>query len=719
MARHNEKTRWLLRRHLRAVIVAVIGIGLTGFSYLYITDTQKERRQAAFTAEAETFRGQISSAFQQHLNRLSALEAYFTTRAAVSRNQFSTFALKLLQNYEGTLALEWVPRVPADRREALEQTARFHGFSGFEFKQWDGAGKLVRAGERAEYFPVYFVEPYAENQKAVGFDLASDNERKAALDSARDSGKTVISQRITPILEAESQFGILAVLPIYRRDVRADSVERRRQGLLGFVLGVFRVADLIDSATSRPPDSAQLRLEVNDAYAAPAQRRLYSSATGIPERNSDMAITLPIVLPDIDAAWTMTISPLSGHPIFATSSLAMFDLIAGLLLTALLCMVIVSQTNRQHITRRVVAERTRELRASEARFRNFADISADWFWETDEALRIIFLSDRFEQVTGVAPETMIGKSFQEIEPPGTDAEIWRTHLDTLAAHQPFKEFIYPRDEDETGFLSISGRPVFDQVGVFSGYRGVGRDVTERERLERIKDELISTLSHELRTPLTSLKASLGMLKNGVLGVLPKRAREMVDLAYTNGERLNTLVNNILDIEMLTKNRTELRTATFDLSALVGEQVAANHDIADQNNVSFEFLEPGFGLFVEADATKITQVIDNLLSNAAKFSPDGETIRITVAGDRGIVRVAVTDHGPGIPDAFRERIFDRFAQADSSDTRRPGGTGLGLHISRTIVEKHGGKLDFISGIGDGSTFFFELREVAADTEAPVN
>ncbi|MEI6043675.1 MAG: PAS domain S-box protein [Chloroflexota bacterium] len=244
-----------------------------------------------------------------------------------------------------------------------------------------------------------------------------------------------------------------------------------------------------------------------------------------------------------------------------------------------------------------------------------------------------------------------------------------------------------------------------------------RDITERKEVERLKNEFISTVSHELRTPLTSIRGSLGLIIGGIAGEIPPQTRTMVDIAYKNSERLVRLINDILDIEKIESGKMVFNLKPLPLLELLELSLEANRGYATQYGVQLSLdLNQTIptDLYVEADSDRLIQVLTNLLSNAIKFSPTGDKVVLSVTVNSSNqrspekVRIAVTDYGSGIPEEFRSRIFQKFAQADSSDSRLKGGTGLGLSISKAIVEKHGGQLGFEPTPGGrGTTFYFNL------------
>ena len=252
----------------------------------------------------------------------------------------------------------------------------------------------------------------------------------------------------------------------------------------------------------------------------------------------------------------------------------------------------------------------------------------------------------------------------------------------------------------------------------SGYLGILADITERKKMERMKDEFISTVSHELRTPLTSIRGSLGLLAGGVLGAMSEKALSMVKIAHQNSERLVRIINDILDIEKIEAGKIELHRQRITLGTLLEQAVEVNQSYADKYQVSLHLEALPAGVAVLADPDRLMQVMANLLSNAAKFSAPGSTVQIRASARDNRVWVEVEDHGTGIPEEFRPHVFEKFAQADGSTSRRFEGTGLGLSITRQLLSAMGGSIGFHSTSGQGTTFHIELPR-AADETAPAS
>ncbi len=293
-------------------------------------------------------------------------------------------------------------------------------------------------------------------------------------------------------------------------------------------------------------------------------------------------------------------------------------------------------------------------------------------------------------------------------------------LTSESNHQPYKHALKelnksgqapPFEVELTGKDGIQ-TPVMVGLAKLEGssteWVGFVLDLTKQRESDRIKSDFISMVSHELRTPLTSIHGSLGLLDSGVVGDIPANAKNLVQIALKNSKRLGALVNDLLDMEKLASGKLVLNIERFDLIALAKQAIEANIPYARPFNVQFNFTMHPEQAWAVGDSNRLMQVFANLLSNAAKFSHEGGTVDVRILEQDIVFRVEVEDRGNGIPVAFRDRIFKKFAQADDGDTRRQGGTGLGLNITQSLIEKMGGEIGFDSEIGRGTIFWFTVE-----------
>ena len=272
-------------------------------------------------------------------------------------------------------------------------------------------------------------------------------------------------------------------------------------------------------------------------------------------------------------------------------------------------------------------------------------------------------------------------------------------------------------------VNVTYIPHHDLEDRVSGFFALTTDISDRKAIERMKDEFISVVSHELRTPLTSLHSALKILATGRLGTLPEDGQQLLAIADENTERLVRLVNNVLDLQRIESGAVTMEKQACNAADLTIHAVEAMQAMAQQQGITLIDRSLDVQLWVDADY--IVQALTNLISNAIKFSAPGGNVWLTVEippppnrqkstkSRASAARIPVDmlfqvrDEGQGIPANKLETIFERFQQVDSSDSRKKGGTGLGLTICRKIIEQHGGKIWAESTLGIGSTFSFTL------------
>ena len=342
----------------------------------------------------------------------------------------------------------------------------------------------------------------------------------------------------------------------------------------------------------------------------------------------------------------------------------------------------------------------------------------DGIYGIDLDAKLTFINAAGAQALGYTPEQLTGHDIHElIHHSHADGTPYSRTTSPIMQALRRSESIRMRDEvfwrkDGTAIpVEYSANPILDE-GRVSGMVIAFQDVSERRRLEKMKDEFISTVSHELRTPLTSLRGSLGLISSGSLDKRPEKQRQMVEMAIGNCDRLIRLVNDILDFDSVEKGKLPLHRQPVEAIDLLRRAADVAHTPASAAHISFRIdAKPGP---VFADEERVLQVLNELVSNAIKFSPPNMTIRLaaqaagtTTTAGTGEVCFIVEDEGRGISPEKLERIFDRFQQGDASDSRALGGTGLGLALCRSIVEQHGGRIWAESEVGKGSRFLFTL------------
>ncbi|NNG05546.1 MAG: PAS domain S-box protein [Inquilinus sp.] len=358
-------------------------------------------------------------------------------------------------------------------------------------------------------------------------------------------------------------------------------------------------------------------------------------------------------------------------------------------------------------------ETAASLRESESRARAVFETAADGVVTIDEVGTIERINPAIEQMFGYSASELIGRNVSILMHPDERAAhpgYLKRYVDTGVARfiGETRELTAHRADGAELPIELTISEV--RFGDQRLFTGIVRDITERKKIERIKDEFISTVSHELRTPMTSIMGALGLVAGGSVGTLPERAQSMIDIAYKNCHRLVRLLNDILDFERIGSGSAKFQIEPTAMAPMVKDAVEAIAAFAREHDVTIAVKRNPADVRVAADSDRLIQVLTNLLSNAVKFSPRGGSVEVKVFRRNGRVRVSVADHGPGIPEAFRGEAFERFSQADGSDRREKGGSGLGLSICKMIVDAHGGTINFDTELGVGTTFHFEVPEV---------
>ncbi|MEZ5753463.1 MAG: ATP-binding protein [Paracoccaceae bacterium] len=370
--------------------------------------------------------------------------------------------------------------------------------------------------------------------------------------------------------------------------------------------------------------------------------------------------------------------------------------------------------------------------SAEQRFSDIAAVTDGWLWEIDQDMRFSFLSgsEHIERL-GLTSRSVIGKTREEwldAHPEVRASADWSIVLDAQREHRPYRNFVYRAPNAPDGqerWFRISGHPVIDSDGVFLGYRGVGSDVTElylakarAEEASRTKSMFLANMSHEIRTPMNGVLGMAEVLESALTDPEHKR---MIGTIRKSGETLLNILNDILDMSKIEAGKMELEEVPFSPVDLAERVEDLHRLMAEEKGLDFEVLvSTGAETRRMGDPFRVQQILHNLVSNAIKFTDRGE-VTVEVSGRRGTPLVLeVRDTGIGMSPQEIERLHEEFRQADSSVTRRFGGTGLGMSITRTLVQRMGGDIKVTSAPGKGTTIRITLPLPVAEIapEPPV-
>ncbi|WP_333608123.1 response regulator, partial [Arsukibacterium sp.] len=506
-----------------------------------------------------------------------------------------------------------------------------------------------------------------------------------------------------------------------------DTAEQRWQAIKGFVYSPYRMDDLITGIF----DTQQMRVDfqIFDGANAEPEALMYQSASAIDDTNTHLFDTQHTIT-KYGNNWTVKMVAQENFAAqFAGQGQWLLPLL-GLGISLAIFIMMLLLTRRQEMAQHLANKMFQQYQNAKTHYEQqltdvFSAASEMALIATDLQGTITLFNSGAERLLGYHAAELVGKTTpalfhlpQEVE--ARSQQLTEQLGEQISGFNVFvtvpmrqgaesREWHYVNKQGQHIPVALTVTVVRDEQQKITGFLGIAQDITERKRIEQMKNEFISTVSHELRTPLTSVSGALGLVLSGRLGPLSEKAEKILDTAYRNSKRLALLINDLLDIEKIAAGKLHFDMQNHAVSTLLEQAAEDNKAYGAARNVNIE-LSNETDAWVRVDEQRLKQVLANLLSNAIKFSPDGATDTLAATADENQVTISVLDQGAGIPDDFKKSIFQKFAQANSSDTRQQGGTGLGLAISRQLLEQMHGAIDFESALGKGSRFYIVLPRV---------
>lgn len=643
----------------------------------------------AFHQQARLMTANLKNTLENSREALQGLRALFMSSSEIDRADFERYVNNINIQKLGISAISWNPRVGADERENFEQRLHAQGYDEFAIRQAGASGHLEVALPQEYYVVVDYIEPWELNRGAMGLNVAADPIRRQALEQATASGKAVMTAPLTLVQESGSSQSVLIFLPVWPLDVTQEPVQ-------GFVTAIIRAKDLVANALTNY-DASSYFIELLDK---PKNQRDIPLFSNLPAALSDQQQALQWVENLEFAGRNLQIRLLPSAHFVArhTGQHSWYVLAGGLLFTSLLGAFLLLISGKTETIKNEVNERTKEISA----------ILTHAF----EAILIVDAKGLIVRANPAAAR-LFGLGLDQLEYLAVYHLIPSLHerfVPVLSSLEsvPVMDTHGQGGNGETLELELSISHLL--LGGADMFTLIIHDISERAKVDKMKREFISTVSHELRTPLTSIKGSLGICLSGATGSVSDSTKKMLEIASTNADRLVRLINDILDIDKLEFGQLEFKFQTCNLARLLEQSLEQCRAFAQKYQVQLvlDLDQPGVKLLsATLDTDRFLQVMFNLLSNAIKYSRTHGLVKVSLVDDENYMQIKVRDWGEGIPNEFRARIFQKFAQADSSDKRRRDGTGLGLSITKVIVERLGGSISFESEEGQGSEFCVRL------------
>jgi len=606
-------------------------------------------------------------------------------------------ALDLERARPGLQGLGFARRLAPGEGPHLEAAQRRGGLPGFTlWPQPESAGSTIT-----------LIHPLTgRNRRALGFDMRSEPTRRAAMDQALLEGEAVLSGKVKLVQEdAEApQAGVLLYLPVYASGQVPADRSARPAAAVGWLYSPFRMGDF--SRATLGGDWPGRRVELFDGPEARPEALLFDSDPEI-HREPPFAVSLPVRLHH--RTWTLRITSLPAFEAQMDQRTPLLVLVGGGTISLLIVGLLEALLRVQRRALVLAGTMTTALREEQQRITRILDSTAEGIYGLDLDGRCTFVNRAYLQMHRCTAEEVLGRPVHALahhsHPDGTPfpVEACPIYL-ALREGRPLRlegEWFWRMDG--TGYWANAVISPILEGGRATGSVVTLEDVTHLRAAEQAKHDFVSVVSHELRTPLTSIRGALSLLASGRLQAQPESSGTLLGVALRNSERLGRLIDDILDFEKLRSGRLPLHREPVGIRDLLTEAQEANLAFGAQRGVMIKCSHhlPEASLFV--DRQRMIQVLTNLLSNAVKFSPGQGEVCMEAEVREGQVHLRVVDQGRGIPEAFRDRIFTPFSQAEAHETRSSEGTGLGLSITKALVEDMGGTIAFTSREGVGTTF----------------
>jgi len=722
-----HRSLYFAGRRVAVTTSVLAALMLTVLLVSYEFDEERTRLRIEFEKDTQGINAAVEKQLSGHFNSLNAAASLFQSTEEVNRREFGAFVRHLFHAFKGIQALEFSQVVTNLQRHEFESTIRKEGFSDFHITERDKDKNLIPAAQRDRYVVVNFVEPMKGNEKIFGFDTFSDASRKQTFNQAIDSGKLTFTPKLTLVQEHGTQSGVLAILPVYRNNMAHNTVEEKRANIQGFIVGVFRIGDMLDAAL-KEINHENLAIQLFDISSYDEPVVLFETHE-MSERslNENNAFNMTLG----DRVWQMKISAtkayLENHDELSAnhihSNFAWHILLMGLIITSLIGSATLIITGRKMLLEDLIKIRTAELAKSEENFRTMADATPVLIWQADREAICFWFNQVWLDFVGRSLEEEVGEGWLDGVHPEDIEHCFDIYHINFNLRLPIRmEYRLKHHSGDYRWILDTGIPRFNALGDFDGYIGSCIDISEFKHTQKLmneakeaaevlaqsKTDFLANMSHEIRTPMNAI---IG-LSQLALNVPANRQSDYLEKILGASETLLDILNDILDFSKLDSNAIKMEYASFNLDDLLNNLHNLFSVTARQKNIKFILdIDPLVRRELMGDALRLQQVLTNLLNNSIKFTQMGLVQLIVTLASQENEKIALTfsviDTGIGMNEAQQKGLFQAFSQADTSISRRFGGSGLGLVISQKFVELMGGKITCESTPDLGSEFSFTV------------
>ena len=663
----------------------------TGISIRSINQSQSDLR---FGELVDTVSMEVDAEFNKSLSELAAIRGFLEATDLVSPSQFRTFASAIEQENWSVHALGFIKKVNGD--DTTEFNRMMSSQLGDEFM-------LESEGRREYFLPVAYTYPETLGILNPGENMLYHPTYTPLMNTAQLERKMIASHPVPSASNPHDQAVVLVFTPVFSPAVDALSEPE----LKGFGTGVYRVADFLSGPVARA-GLGDIKFRVVDVADSGVVQEVFPVPNGSTNENWTGDTSFVSNLGLAGRNWQLEFNKPAGFGLSKLESqLWVIVLSAGLVITGLATVSMYSL-----IAGRQTAQSRLQLLTS--RMNILLDSALESILLVGDDDKIVWANQSYANVFGFTdPDSIIGSEWESSRVgTGVKFENRRKYLRRLSKINNNRELAVTSEDvrisqPESRTLSMTSAPARSGTSEYQGRLWVFRDVTNERMADRSKSEFISMVSHELRTPLTSLTGFIELVLDGAGGEVNPAMERMLVKAHTNGIRLSRLVADVLDISRLETGNLALEMSEVSLQGLLAELSDSMCPQFEEQQLEISCKFPSNLRAVWADRERCAQVFSNLLTNALRYTPEGGKVSVSgkLVGDR--VEICVRDTGEGIRPENQARIFDRFVRLSRKGRRPPGSTGLGLAITKTLVELQGGSIRLESEYGKGSAFTISL------------
>jgi PAS domain S-box-containing protein len=683
------------------IILLVLILSLVGTFSLgnYFDSLIRQKVQTNFNSESERIETAIQSRLSIYANTLSGGVGLFNASDFVSRDEWKIYvdSIDLQKNYPGIQGLGYA--VVVEDENELTDKIRAEGFPEYNIRP--ESDEDLRTS-------IIYLEPFDfRNQRAFGYDMYSEQNRRNAMRSATLTGSSKISGKITLLQETEEgvQAGFLMYLPVYNSDSEIDDEISRFENIKGFVYAAFRMDDFIISSI----DTDDISVSVFDGVVESEENSLYGFSS-----DTDSEYTRSSVVYVEGRPWTIRTYSNDGFARTVDENwLPILVTLAGVLITFLVTFVVYSLSYSRKRALDFAEEATKDLQ----KFKQAVDNATDQIVITDSEGIVIYGNHAVETTTGYTVEEAVGKKaaslWKEPQPKEYYEKMWKT---IKIDKKPFVDVLQNRHKSGRVYdASVTIFPVLNEKKEISFFVSIERDITKEMEIDRAKSEFVSLASHQLRTPLSAIKWYSEMLINGDAGKINEDQKEYLSEIYKGNERMVDLVNALLNTSRLELGTFTIDSRELDPVKILEEEVKAQKHHVDSKKQKITVSTDKFE-GVKADNKMLRIIFQNLVSNAVKYTPEKGKIDVFLKNkNEKDIEFTVKDSGYGIPKDQQDKIFTKLFRADNVRALDTTGTGLGLYIIKSIIEHVGGEISFESEKDKGTEFRVVFPKIMENKE----